>query len=350
MIVYSAGLVTVALVALLSLIVARVARRFRVVDVPDNGRHLHRQPVPLLGGIALYLGFWAVAGFFLFVYPVLGFDILRDRLLAAFLGSTLLLILGILDDVLKLRPVTRLVGTSLAVLVTVFGGVVLDKVTNPWGGVVALDQLTSLTLSVLFPSLLAFVWIMGVMYTIKIVDGLDGLATGIVSIGSLIIFALSMSTKFYQPNVGLLALIFVGACLGFLVLNFSPAKLFLGESGSLFLGFILAVLSIIAGSKVATAFLVLAVPMLDLARVIILRVYRKQSVFQGDRRHLHYALLELGWSERQVILVFYTAATVFGLGALFLQSFGKLVLIALISVIMLVVGIILSFKLRTLKV
>jgi UDP-GlcNAc:undecaprenyl-phosphate GlcNAc-1-phosphate transferase len=119
MIVYSAGLVTVALVALLSLIVARVARRFRVVDVPDNGRHLHRQPVPLLGGIALYLGFWAVAGFFLFVYPVLGFDILRDRLLAAFLGSTLLLILGILDDVLKLRPVTRLVGTSLAVLGTV---------------------------------------------------------------------------------------------------------------------------------------------------------------------------------------------------------------------------------------
>jgi UDP-GlcNAc:undecaprenyl-phosphate GlcNAc-1-phosphate transferase len=238
----------------------------------------------------------------------------------------------------------------LAVLVTVFGGVVLDKVTNPWGGVVAFDQLTSLTLSVLLPSLLAFVWIMGVMYTIKIVDGLDGLATGIVSIGSLIIFALSMSTKFYQPNVGLLALIFVGACLGFLVLNFSPAKLFLGESGSLFLGFILAVLSIISGSKVATAFLVLAVPMLDLARVIILRLYRKQSVFQGDRRHLHYALLELGWSERQVVLVFYTAATLFGLGALFLQSFGKLVLIALISIIMLVIGIILSFKLRTLKV
>lgn len=316
-------------------LVKRVALRFEVVDRPDTVRHFHRRVVPLLGGLALYLTFWLVVGGLVFFHPVFGIELLANKLVAAFIGSTLLMIIGVCDDVRGMHPKVRLILTALVVVITILGGVTVERLTNPFGGIFTLtNALPMLRLA----SLTAFLWLMGIMYTTKIVDGLDGLATGIVAIGALIIYLLTKSAQFYQPNVALLALILFAVCIGFLCFNFFPATIFLGESGSLFVGFMLGVLSIIAGSKIATAFLVLAVPILDLARVIYLRVKNKQPVFQGDRRHLHYALLDRGFSERQVVLLFYGAATLFGVVALQLQSSGKFIIIILLVLTTLLLG------------
>lgn len=332
---YLIALISFAVSLLSTYVVRRLALRLGVVDKPDTIRHFHRRAVPLFGGLALYFTFWLVVGGLVFFHPIFGIELLANKLIATFVGSTLLMIIGICDDVKGLNPKVRLILTVAVVLITIIGGLTVEKLTNPFGGIFVLTNFAPLFR---LASLTAFIWLMGIMYTTKIVDGLDGLATGIVAIGALIIYFLTKSTEFYQPNVALLSVIFFAACLGFLFFNFSPASIFLGESGSLFVGFILGVLSIIAGSKIATAFLVLAVPILDLARVIYLRIRNKQPVFQGDRRHLHYALLDKGFSERQVVLLFYGAAAIFGVMALYLQSYGKLIVIILLIIIALILG------------
>jgi len=190
--------------------------------------------------------------------------------------------------------------------------------------------------------LIVFVWLLGMMYTTKISDGLDGLSTGIVLIGALMIFFLSRTGKFFQPDVAVVALILAGACLGFLFFNFYPAKIFLGEGGGLFLGFILGVLAIIAGGKIATALLVMAIPMLDFIRVIYLRFKIKQPLLKGDRRHLHYQLLDLGLGHRQTVLILYAISFAFGLTTLFLKSQEKMIVLLLLSVMMNFVGILLG--------
>ncbi len=337
---YLIALVSFVVSILATYVVRHLALRLEVVDKPDTVRHFHRRAVPLLGGLALYLTFWLVVGGLVFFHPIYGIELLASKLLATFIGSTLLMIIGVSDDVKGMHPKVRLLLTAAIVIITIIGGLTVEKLTNPFGGVFVLTDLVPFFG---LASLTAFLWLMGIMYTTKIVDGLDGLATGIVAIGALIVYFLTQSAQFYQPNVALLSIIFFAACLGFLFYNFSPASIFLGESGSLFVGFILGVLSIIAGSKIATAFLVLSFPILDLARVIYLRVQNRQPVFQGDRRHLHYALLDKGFSERQVVLMFYGAATLFGVIALQLQSYGKLVVIVLLIIVALILGLKISF-------
>lgn len=327
LVIFALGTFVASLIA--TFVVKRIATRLKLVDKPDHVRKLHGRVVPMGGGVALWFTFWVVVGFIVLYRPVYGIDLLAGKLFAAFVGSTLLVLLGLVDDKRNLGPGIRLALTALIALFTIVSGLVVDKITNPSGGVIALGSLAGAV---------SFLWLMGIMYTTKIVDGLDGLATGIVTVGSLIIVGLTLTTRFYQPNVALLSAIFAATCLGFLVFNFSPASIFLGESGSLFVGFMLGVLSIIAGSKIATAFLVLAVPILDLARVIWLRLKNKQSVFQGDRRHLHYALLDYGWNERQVVMLYYIIAAVFGGLALYLASWGKLVLLVFLGIIGLSIG------------
>lgn len=315
----------------------RFAVHFGILDRPDSERKKHRRPIPLLGGVALFVSFWALVAFVALYAKPYGITLLNHKLWAVFCGSVILMVLGICDDKRSLSPWLRLGITALAVLVTILGGLHLDKVTNPFGGVLTLESGRIATPWGPFfavADVLVFVWLMGMMYTTKLLDGLDGLATGVVAIGSLIIFCLTMTKAFYQPNVGLLALILAGCCLGFLLFNFSSATIFLGEAGSLFIGFMLGVLAIISGGKVATAFLVLAVPILDVLRVMYLRFRHGQSVFKGDRRHLHFALLDKGLSERQVVLFFYLTAAVFGSAALFLQTSGKLLALGAILLVM----------------
>ena len=331
-------LTTVLLSAVLTLSVKKIAWHWRVVDIPAGDRKIHKKAIPLLGGTAIFLSFW-LSVFFLLSHPVFGVEIYAQKILGAFFASVVLVAVGVADDIKKLSPWTRLLFTALAACVAILLGIGLEKVTNPFGkGAINLNGI------VMISDVLVFLWLMGMMYTTKILDGLDGLATGIATIGALMIFFLTNSAKYFQPNVGLLSLIFAGSCLGFLFFNFNPAKIFLGEGGSLFIGFILGVLAIIGGGKLATALLVMAIPILDLVRVIIVRVRRGQSIFTGDREHLHFRLVDMGFSQRQAVLLLYATATIFGVATLFLQSSQKLAALGLLVVIMFAVNIWLAGK------
>ena len=332
---------------ILTPLVGWCSRRASIVDRADGERKINWRPVPLLGGLAVFLSFFIVAGYLLLFHPMYDTDIFAGKMTAVFIAGLILLGLGYFDDKYGVPAKWRLFISALAALIVVFGGVGLDKVTNPFGGYLLLNLLPLNFFGqtiYLIPVLLIFLWLLGMMYTVKITDGLDGLSTGIVAIGAFMIFLLTTTTKYYQPNVGLLALVFFGSCLGFWYFNFYPAKVYLGEGGGLFLGLLLGVLSVIAGGKLATALLVMAVPILDLIRVIFVRWRHKQSIWQGDREHLHFRLLDAGLGHPQTVAVLYCVAALFGALTLFLQSSQKLIALIILFILMLVVGFWLSRK------
>ncbi|MDD2757921.1 MAG: MraY family glycosyltransferase [Patescibacteria group bacterium] len=336
-------LLAAAISFIVALVVRRLAVKWQILDLPDNNRKKHHSPVPLFGGLAVFLAFWmAVVILFSSVrFPHTHLSV--SSLIGVFIGSVILIVVGLLDDKYRLRPAVRLIASALAIVAVVVGGVRLTAITNPFGGAVPLDGWMIGDFAVL-ANTVVFFWLMGMMYATKIFDGLDGLTAGVVGIGAMMIYFLTHNTKFYQPDIALIALILAGACLGFLILNFHPAKIFLGEGGGLFLGFILGVLAIIAGGKIATALLVMAIPVLDLCRVIYLRLKTGQPIFEGDRRHLHYQLLDYGLGHRQTVLILYGFALIFGLTTLFLPSRFKLLILFLLAVGMFIFGLCFSPK------
>lgn len=338
-------LIAFALSIIFTLIFKKIAVFFDITDKPDGVRKKHKNPVPLLGGTAIFLSFWLTT-LFLFFKDEISAD-LAMRFFGVFLGSMLLIFLGYADDRHGLSAKVRLIFSILASFLVILGGVGLTAITNPLGGILPLD-FWRLKIGfgefVVLADLLVFFWIMGMMYTVKILDGLDGLATGVVFIGSLMIFFLSSYTIFKQPDTALMSLVLAGACLGFLLFNFYPAKIYLGEGGGLFLGFILGVLAIISGGKIATALLVMAVPVFDLIRVIISRIKNHQPIFKGDRRHLHFQLLDLGLSETKTVFILYALALMFGLTTLFFPSGLKIITLLFLGLVMFGFGIFIDKK------
>jgi len=318
---------------ILTLAVRKIAIALRIFDIPDDQRKTHKTPVPLLGGIAVYVSFWLVV-LYLLMHPIYGIDIFKTKLIGVFIASSILIIMGLVDDVKQLSAKIRLAITAVAALVAILFGIGLEKVTNPLGG-----GIINLGNFFILAEILIFFWLMGMMYTTKILDGLDGLVGGIATIGAFMILFLTNTAKYFQPNVGLLSAVFAGACLGFLFFNFYPAKIFLGEGGSLFMGFILGILAIIGGGKFATALLVMAIPILDLIRVMAVRVRKKHSIFKGDREHLHFRLVDAGFSQRQAVILLYSVATIFGITTLFLQSRQKLMALAFLVLLMVIINI-----------
>ena len=162
------------------------------------------------------------------------------------------------------------------------------------------------------------------IYTTKFLDGLDGLVSGIGTLGALILFIVSLFWDVPMSATSVLCLILAGALLGFLKYNFYPAKIFLGEAGSTFIGFMLGVLAIISGAKIATALLIMGIPVLDVIWVIIRRLISHKHFYAGDRKHFHFRLLDAGLSHRQAVLFLYALTLIFGSSSLFLQSQDKI--------------------------
>jgi len=334
--------IALAVSVLLTALVRWLATRAHIVDRPDGHRKRHAYPVPLLGGLAIFAAFWAIMAFLVFCTDEFGKNIHPERLVGVFIGGLLLMAVGFYDDWRGLSPRVRFLASVVAVLAVIIGGVGLEKITNPFGGVIRLDfwqvAIGHAGEISIVSALLVFFWLLGTMYTTKILDGLDGLSAGIVFIGAVIIYFLARSPKFFQPDVALAALVLAGVCFGFLIFNFHPAKIFLGEGGGLFLGLILGVLAVIAGGKIATALLVMAVPIMDLVRVIYLRLKFKQPIFQGDRRHLHFQLLDMGLGHRQAVLILYLLSFSFGITTLFLQSNEKIAALLFLALLMVALG------------
>lgn len=341
-------IVTFVLSLLLTGLVRSLMRQAGILDqARAQKRKIHKKSTPLGGGLAIFLVFFVIV-IIAFGLGDIGFDVSAKKLLGIFLGSIILMIGGLLDDKYTLRPIQQILFPLLATLLALGFGIGLESITHPSGGVLRLNQwqvsLDGLGNWVVLADTVVFFWLMGMMFTTKLLDGMDGLATGIVLIGTLMIFFISQQEQWFQPEVSILALIFAGSCLGFLVWNFHPAKIFLGEGGSLFIGYILGTLAIISGSKIATTLLVMGIPILDVARVIFRRLQKRKSIFVGDSEHLHFRLLESGLGHRQTVLLLYTIAFVFGLSTLFLQTKQKLIALSFLFVLMLLVGVWFSKK------
>ena len=331
------------------------ASRFGFLDMPGDPRKIHKTPIPRLGGLAIFVSFFAVLAVFLsqsqVVYEALHQNlgvILPKHLWGIFVAGAVLMIFGALDDKYDLKPRYAFAGPILAALIIIGSGIGITFITNPLGGLFYLDQFTTTFLVwhgipyriFWLADIFTFVWLMGMMYTTKLLDGLDGLVTGVSGLGALFIFFLSLQIN--QPFTALMAAILFGANLGFLIFNFNPAKIFLGEGGSVWAGFMIGVLSIVSGGKVATAFLIMGLPLLDVVWIILRRLLvEKHSLATADKKHIHHRLLDAGLSQRSAVLILYFVTATFGLAALFLQSFGKLVAIGVLALTMATLGIML---------
>jgi UDP-GlcNAc:undecaprenyl-phosphate/decaprenyl-phosphate GlcNAc-1-phosphate transferase len=334
----------------LTRITKKIAVSFRVVDYPTEDRKIHSKPIPLLGGSAIFISFWLVVlGVILFTDLLPARYISSHFLWGLFIAGFVLVLGGWLDDAYRLRARYLFVAPIIAVLVAIGSGMGIEFVGNPVGaGLWYLDtyqwqlfEFSGRTLTfVLLADVFTFLWLMGMMFTTKLLDGLDGLVSGITTIAAFVIFALSLTDKTFQPDVALLAIILAGASLGFLFWNRYPAKIFLGEGGSIWVGFMLGVLAIISGGKIATALLIMGVPILDVGWVIVRRVvFEKKSPAIGDAKHLHFRLLTAGLSHSTSVLLLWGLAAAFGVASLFFQTQGKVYLLLLLFFVMILLGL-----------
>jgi UDP-GlcNAc:undecaprenyl-phosphate GlcNAc-1-phosphate transferase len=313
--------------------VRRFALARGIVDAPSSHRKIHTREIAYLGGVAIFAAF---------VVTVMIFLPMTRQLAALLLGCLILVAIGVIDDMRDLPAWVKLIGQFVAAGVALAGGIGITQITNPFGGVIDLASWGRMNFDVLgmqfhispIANVLSLLWMVGLANTINFLDGLDGLACGISGIAALVMFGLAVAPNVGQPAVALLAIILAGAAFGFLPFNFFPAKIFMGDSGAYFLGLTLAMLSIYSGGKLATAALVLGFPILDAVWAAVRRMARGTSPFKADRQHFHHLLLDAGLSQRQAVLTLYGVAAAFGLVALMVGSFAKLVALILLMVLM----------------
>ena len=319
-----AALVAGALVSfLLTPLVRRIAMRYGAVDQPDE-RRVNVRPVPRGGGVAVAASFIGVTAALLAVNAAVGFvtvpaSVQLNDLIGLLLGGAVATAFGVVDDALDLRARWQFAGQLGLAVFAVILGFVIEFVTNPFG-----------SSQILFPQPIAIgftlVWIAGMINSINFIDGLDGLSSGIGLIAALTLGLISLTpaTAGGQPFVALLCFTLAGSLLGFLRWNFHPATIFAGTSGVMFLGYTLALLSILGTAKVAVALLVLGVPIIDAFWIIVRRIVQRRSPFSPDRGHLHHRLLDVGLSHRQTVVLIYGICIALAVLALFLTGAGQL--------------------------
>jgi UDP-GlcNAc:undecaprenyl-phosphate GlcNAc-1-phosphate transferase len=326
------GLALIAFAASLGLTYAvrGLALRWGIVDDPaGQSRKVHQKPVALLGGVAIYAALLLTITVAMLWGVLPAGSIVAKHLVGLLAGGIWLIIGGVLDDRYTLSPKQQIIWPILATLTVIATGMGIESISNPAGGQWFLHQinLTVFTLGgvpykiTLLSDLFTVVWVLGTIYATKFFDGLDGLVPGMTIIGALTVFFVSLTPKIHQGETALLALIVAACFAGFLIFNFNPASIFLGESGSTLAGFLLAVLSIIAESKVVTTLVVLSIPILDLIWVVVRRVFiEKTSPTRGDKKHIHHRLLAAGFSHRQTVLILYAWAIACGVLAFLYQG------------------------------
>ncbi len=301
--------------------ICRLATHVGMLDL-TNERRVHEQPTPRIGGIAVYLGF----SFALF--SVLGFALERagffhdiediHKLLGLLFGGTLILGVGLWDDVMTMRPSNKFIAQILVASISMLYGFVIPFINNPFSG-----ALIYIPTYVGVP--LTLVWYLGMMNAINFIDGLDGLLAGVTAISGLFLFAIAL--LHHHSVVALVVISLAGAALGFLPYNFNPARIFLGDAGSLFIGYVFATVSIIGVSKVAISIsllvplLVLALPILDTAAAIFRRARSGRRITEADRGHFHHQLIfRYGLNVRQAVLLIYAVCFILGAVAVILSG------------------------------
>ncbi|HTY13049.1 MAG TPA: MraY family glycosyltransferase [Candidatus Omnitrophota bacterium] len=308
-----AFLIALAVTVLLTPLVQKLAVRIGAVDHP-NERKVHKTIIPRMGGLAIYAGFMLALAFSVIAAKMMGRGLDGKHLLAIGLGGTLILILGILDDIYSLSPMVKLAWQTAVALVVVYLGVSINFISSPVNNIMELGWV-GIVLTVL--------WLVGMTNAINLIDGLDGLAAGVTAISAGTLFIVALRTHQIAAAVVMLAL--CGSALGFLRYNFFPAKIFLGDSGSYFLGFVLASASIIGVFKTTLVValiipvMILGVPIFDTVFAIGRRLGARRSLFSADNRHIHHMLLRAGFSQREAVMAIYIACFLLSIGAMLLS-------------------------------
>ena len=315
-------------------IVKSFAYKLGAIDVPKDERRMHKVPIPRMGGLAIFLGF---------IISVLLFVEVDDQMKGILLGSVIIVVMGIIDDITPLRASLKFVIQILAALIPVYYGVQITCISNPnlfsdnpyWN-----FGWLSIPITV--------IWIVGLTNAVNLIDGLDGLAIGVSSISALTMLAIAILVA--EPQVAVIMAALVGACIGFMPYNMNPAKIFMGDTGSTFLGYILACITIqglfkfYAVISFVVPFLILGLPIFDTMFAIIRRISHGQYPMAPDRSHVHHRLIDMGLNQKQAVAVLYVISAILGLSAVVLATSGEikaiLCLMALIIVCLIAVRVI----------
>lgn len=304
-----------------------------------EGRHLHQKGILRIGGLAMILAFNATI--------FLNWDLVITYQLWGVMAATwLIAIIGTWDDLKEIFWKTQLFyQVAIATLVFILG-IRIYYITNPFtGGIINLSS----GLGVFFSIMLVLVWIVVMINAMNWLDGIDGLSGGVTFIGAITIFLLSLKPEVNQPPMAILAMILAGAAISFLIFNFNPSKILAGTAGSMFMGFILAVMAIFAGTKIATTLMIMAIPVIDFLWVIGERWREKKSIFKPDKNHLHHKLLKLGWSQRKINVLFYLITILISLVALNTQAIGKSITLIFTLLIMITFLLVIREKIKNLE-
>ena len=290
---------------ILTPLVKKMARMVNGFDHPSK-RRVNTRPIPNTGGIAIFAAF------------MISYYLFNDHSLSTYgimFGATFIFILGLIDDIFEISPLVKLLGQIGAASILIYYGIQINFITNPLGGMIYLGYFS-------FP--ITILWVVGITNTVNLIDGLDGLAAGISIIATVTLFAVAMQEYRLIPAV--LAIALAGSLSGFLKYNFHPAEIFMGDSGSMFTGFILASISATGALKSAAAvtiivpILALGVPIFDTIFAIVRRLYHNKPIGEADRGHIHHRLLALGWSHRQAVIIVYGSSLLLGATALIING------------------------------
>ncbi len=328
-----------------------LAKKYKVLDYPRlRSRKVHSEPIPRWGGLSIYFGLLLCVGMLYFLSAdfktlleykdslyslgrLIRYLEISKQLNGVFIAATLILILGMIDDKKNISPIAKLLTQIIAAYIAMDYGVRILGLTLPgiFGG-------KFYYLPTILGQIVTVVWLVGFMNTINLVDGLDGLATGIVAIAAFTFFAISLiqaETKivFVARQLNLAAILSIGLCgatLGFLGHNFYPAKIFLGDTGSMLLGFLLGTIAVIGTLKTTAVIaffipiLVIGLPVADVFFAIVRRFYKGKPIFEADKEHFHHRLLRLGWTQREIVFLVYVVTLILSQGAILLTVFRGL--------------------------
>jgi UDP-GlcNAc:undecaprenyl-phosphate GlcNAc-1-phosphate transferase len=302
-------------------IVKSFAHRVGAIDVPKDGRRMHTHPIPRLGGLAIFLGF---------LLSVVLFANIDMEVQGILLGAVVVVIVGVIDDIVPLPALLKFTLQIVAALIAVFHGVEINIISNPafWG---AAEYLNFGVLTVPVTVL----WIVAITNSVNLIDGLDGLAAGVSAISSFTMLIIALVVA--DLNVAVIMAALAGSCLGFLPYNRNPARIFMGDTGALLLGYILATVSIIGLFKFyaiisfVVPVLVVGLPLFDTAFAIVRRVLRGRSPMSPDRGHFHHRLIDMGLSQKQAVAIAYAISGILGLSAVVITTSGEIRAIILVA-------------------
>lgn len=296
------------------------AYKVGAIDVPKDARRVHDHPIPRLGGLAIFLGF--------LLSVVLFVDIDR-QVQGILLGSIVIVIVGVIDDIIPLPALLKFGVQILAALIAVFHGVVIEVISNP--NILSATEYLPLNA---FSIPITVIWIVAITNSVNLIDGLDGLAVGVSAIASITMLVIALVLP--AGNVAIILAALTGACIGFMPYNLNPAKIFMGDTGALLLGYVLSTVSIMGLFKFyaiisfAVPFLALALPLFDTVFAFLRRLLKGQNPMAPDRGHFHHRLIDMGLSQKQAVAILYAISAVLGLSAVVITTSGEIKAIILI--------------------